>query len=69
MKVQATQLGYYQHKRRREGEIFDLVEIKGVDKEKNPITISPEAQFSKKWMKALDDAPKVSGKNKQNSKE
>lgn len=69
MKVQATKLGYYLHKRRREGETFDLVEIKGLDKDNNPIVISPEQQFSKKWMKALDEAPKVSGKNKKNSEE
>lgn len=53
MKVQATQLGYYQHKRRREGEIFELVEVKGFDKDKNPILLTPEQQFSKKWMKKV----------------
>lgn len=44
MKVLAKQLGYYDHKRRREGEVF---------------TIKAEKEFSHVWMEAVDGpAPK-----------
>lgn len=46
MKVKAIRLGYYQHKRRREGDVFELESVKGKDGE----IISPEKQFSDKWM-------------------
>ena len=52
MKVRAKELGYYNHKRRREGVEFDLVEkkglVNGVEK-----TITVEDQFSDKWMERL----------------
>jgi len=48
MKVKALQLGYYEHKRRREGDVFDLVE---------------EKHFSKNWMEKVDgEEPKKSKK-------
>lgn len=59
MKVQATQLGYYQHIRRKEGAIFDLVAVKGKDKDGNPIVLTPEEQFSKKWMMKFEDEKPV----------
>jgi hypothetical protein len=40
MKVKAKQLGYYDHKRRQEGVVFDLLDKK---------------HFSKKWMEWVDD--------------
>ena len=46
MKVKAIQMGYYQHKRRREGEVFELEAIKGKDGQ----IIPAEKQFSAKWM-------------------
>ena len=39
MKVKATQLGYYNHRRRREGHVFEIVN---------------EKDFSKKWMEKVD---------------
>ena len=39
MKVRATQMGYYDLKRRREGDVFE---------------IKTEKEFSKKWMEKLD---------------
>lgn len=51
IKVQATQLGYYEHKRRREGDVFTLVPRK--DRYGN--TMTAKAQFSKKWMKVVPD--------------
>ena len=50
MKVEALQMGYYKHKRRKEGERFFL---------------NSEADFSVKWMKNLEvkeDAPAKSSK-------
>jgi len=41
MKVRAIRLGYYNHKRRREGEIFELLDDKS---------------FSNKWMEKLEGA-------------
>lgn len=52
IKVQATQLGYYEHKRRREGDVFLLVERK--DRYGN--VMSAKSQFSKKWMELADPA-------------
>lgn len=50
MKVKATQLGYHNHIRVKPGQIFELVEYEGLDREKNPVTRTAEQQFSKKWM-------------------
>lgn len=74
MKVQAMQLGYYQHKRRREGDVFTLVPIKSKQRdpktgEMKEIVITPEQQFSKKWMKNLDEAPAKKGKGKSQNQE
>lgn len=43
MKVRAIRLGYYNHKRRREGEIFEVLDDKA---------------FSKVWMEKIGEAPK-----------
>ena len=48
MKVRAIRLGYYNHKRRREGEIFELLDDKS---------------FSNRWMEKLEGAtPKAKPK-------
>lgn len=76
MKVRATRLGYYNHIRRREGDVFELeptTRIKGYD---DPIkrdqvrlhpelnwereTITVEMQFSPLWMEKVDDATPTS---------
>lgn len=49
VKVKATELGYYEHMRRREGDVFELV----VKKDKNGKVISPMEQFSKRWMELV----------------
>jgi len=50
MKVRAIRLGYYNHRRRREGEIFELLDDKA---------------FSNKWMESLEEeTPKVKPKAK-----
>ena len=54
MQVRATKLGYFNHVRIREGQEFTLVERKGLDRDRKPIVISPEAQFSAKWMEKVD---------------
>jgi hypothetical protein len=59
MRVRAIQLGYYGHKRRREGQEFVLEPIKRLRKdvktgEMREITISAEQQFSKRWMEKVD---------------
>jgi hypothetical protein len=50
IKVRATQLGYYEHKRRREGDVFVLVPR--TDRFGNVMTA--KSQFSKKWMEMAD---------------
>ena len=52
IKVRATQLGYYEHKRRREGDVFVLVPR--TDRYGNVMTA--KSQFSKKWMELVDPA-------------
>ena len=54
MKVQATQIGYYQHKRRREGDIFHLIDIQGKNAKGQKISVSAAQQFSTKWMRDVD---------------
>jgi hypothetical protein len=65
MRVRATALGYYGHKRRKEGQEFVLEPIKRLRKDKDgnmrEIVISPEQQFSARWMERLD-APVPVGK-------
>ena len=62
MRVRATQLGYYGHKRRHPGQEFDLEPIKRIkiqpDGTSKEITISPEQQFSVRWMERVE-APKA----------
>lgn len=54
MKVRATQLGYYDHRRRREGDVFHLFK---------------EEDFSAKWMELLEEAaPKKKKAKKKASK-
>lgn len=56
MKVEATKLGYYKHKRRKEGEVFFLedIKVKGRGKDKKVFVVPAEAQFAESWMKLLD---------------
>ena len=48
MKVKAIRLGYYEHARRREGDIFHI----------------KESEFSKNWMERIDDKKVLSKKKK-----
>jgi hypothetical protein len=50
MKVRATQMGYYDLKRRREGDVFE---------------IKTEKEFSSKWMEKLDSKSARSRKPKE----
>ena len=72
MRVRATQLGYYGHKRRKEGAEFVLEPIKRIrkDKDGNPreITISPEQQFSERWMERVDPIVPKEKKSKKDKK-
>lgn len=60
IKVRAKELGYYDLKRRRIGDVFELVDKKGHRREGNgkliPIVIKAEDQFSEKWMERVDDS-------------
>lgn len=67
MKVRATRLGYYEHKRRYPADhakgkngkdVFTLVPIKVKDKNGKEVVVSPEAQFSPSWMEKLEDGYK-----------
>lgn len=65
MQVRATKTGYYNHGRIKEGQIFVLTERKGLDHTGKKIVLSPEAQFSEKWMirvNGSDDPPIVESK-------
>jgi hypothetical protein len=53
MKVVATRNGYYDHKRRKEGEEFELIPL--VLKDGSPYTV--EQQFSAKWMVKASSEP------------
>jgi len=72
MKVRATQLGYYGHERRREGDVFTLEPIKRKRKDAKTglmreITISAEQQFSERWMETVgDNAVSKTKKEKKN---
>ena len=64
MRVRAIALGYYGHKRRREGDTFTLEPIKRIRKDKDgnmrEITITTEQQFSPRWMERVD-GPRADG--------
>lgn len=69
MRVRATQMGYYNHKRVRVGQEFVLTEQRGVDADRKPIILTPEDQFNARWMEKLDVeadevVPKAKGKAK-----
>ena len=69
MKVKAIELGYYDHKRRRPGAVFELKPVKALimdpkskfekplldkDGKKQYETVSVEKQFSKTWMEKVN---------------
>jgi len=59
MKVRAKELGYYDEKRRRPGEVFELEEREGFTRNENSGKAtkkvwSAEEQFSEKWMEKVD---------------
>lgn len=57
MRVKATQRGFYDNKRRKIGEVFELKPIDGikiVDGKKVPHTFTADQLFSKNWMVKLD---------------
>ena len=69
IRVKATQDGYYQHKYRREGDVFLLVPLHGFVRDKKtgqlvidektrrpiPRIITAREQYSYKWMEPADD--------------
>ena len=65
MKVRALEItgqkysGYYDHKRRVPGEIFTLIPLTRIDKNGKKVTVSPENQFSKKWMEKVDKSTTI----------
>lgn len=48
-------MGYYQHQRRKPDAVFTLVPIK-IKRDGKIITLTPEQQFSKKWMEKVEDS-------------
>lgn len=52
--------GEYNHRRRVPGEVFTLNTLTRISKDGKKIVISPEAQFSDKWMERVD--PKAQAK-------
>lgn len=69
MKVRAKRMGYYEHKRIKPGQEFVLVTRKGLDRDKKPITLTPEKQFTDEWMEKVeavveDDSAPVAAKAK-----
>ena len=72
MKVRAKAItgqkysGYYDHRRRIAGEVFTLTPIKKIGKDGRTIIISPENQFSDRWMEKVDPkAPAVAVQSEQ----
>lgn len=66
MLVRATQLGYYDLKRKRVGEEFVLKAYKIKKQDGKIVTIEPEQQFSENWMEKVDeDAPAPRGRKDQ----
>ena len=67
-------MGYYDNKRRREGEVFELRAMSGLFKDKDGKLVKgvkqPEELFSEKWMEKVEDeereemAPKKARKAK-----
>jgi hypothetical protein len=69
MLVRAKKIGYYDNKRRREGETFELKPLKGKFLKDGKLVdgvMSPEQLFSEKWMeKVVDDEPRKPKMKKQ----
>lgn len=65
IRVRATRTGYYEHIRRREGDVFDLIPQTGVRltigksptgrtiQVKTPFTLTADQQFSEMWMEEV----------------
>jgi hypothetical protein len=67
MRVRALSTGYYDHKRRRQGDVFDLIPIEGhkleitrnaegrrVSEKLVKHKFTPQEQFSEKWIEKVD---------------
>jgi len=61
-----TFVGFYGNKRRRPGDVFDLVDVVREVDGKNKIIASAESFYSKKWMDRMEDS-KTSKKKKATS--
>jgi hypothetical protein len=48
-------VGYYNHIRRRGGDVFTLLPIETKDRKGQPKIITPENQFTDKWMIKVDE--------------
>jgi hypothetical protein len=59
IRVRATREGYYNYKRRKEGEVFYLIPIRGVIRDRSgrekKHTFTPEQQLSEKWMERVPE--------------
>ena len=69
MKVRALAMGYFGHKRIREGEVFELkpIKVKEKDRKTKKITerlITPEEQFSEIWMEKFNGKAKLNAKQR-----
>ena len=52
--------GYYNHKRRAAGEVFELITFVRISKEGKKIVWTPEDQLRcSKWIERVDKAPEV----------
>lgn len=60
MKVRAKQLGFYNHTKRKEGVVFELEPIDGLDPNGKPKHFSVEDQFSEAWMERVEDDVPIS---------
>jgi hypothetical protein len=58
MLVKAKRIGYYNLKRRREGDVFELKEMTGYKKigdKLEKVAITAEQQFSDSWMEQVEE--------------
>lgn len=67
MRVKATKTGFYNHIRRREGDVFTLIPVSTVERDEKgqvkfdatgnttPVVISPDKQFSPRWMEKVSN--------------
>lgn len=69
MKVKALRQSYYEGRKVKPGDVFELKEVRGLNSNYEPTIFTPEQQFSSRWMEKIEEVSRKSEKSMRPKKE